>query len=1596
MKSKKVKHQLKGLIHLDTINLELKLLNTEPLDLLDDTIFIDLSQCRFAELNALTKLLLIIERYLKNQHSIFLALPTVQYTEGERASNNFSTNQDLKEKTLTRRQNANNFLKKSGFVSAVQDIASKYQSNIYITEEYEFEKQGFNEESFKNAFSVIFDSYLISDLGYKFLLPFRWIDCESDLHEINDFAELEDKINRILGNQERGLDNIDVKGIRNVILSELIKNVREHSKSKYAIFTIGLISSEALFHTDKYKKQNPLENEYLQWISENEIKSQVELYFGDSGIGILNKDYENYVKTSKSESSVSKKHQIEFAFSKWSTLKNDELRRGTKGLYRLLRIVNKYNGLVHIDTSKSNGGFSKNTLVYRSSHYDFQGTLINIKLNPFKEIKLVKYSLDSNSNVKKWSSKKYILNHELSCLELIKYDIRHSQNLLVILDANDMDFAIERDQKALEEVLYEISFESHPTTVVIYLLSKSGNVTTSTIIESVQIRILESLGSNIIPEIKDENYEEIHDPVFVLGSNNEAFWYGGSNELITILRESYISGSGIYDLNSYKDLSEEKQSQIILHLKSYDSDLIRLNNKNEIIFNFRDIEKHYEETIVKALSESQKELRCTPKLYIVDRWIEVRKMLEQNEFGFALCLYIIYITELDKQGGKIEDLDKENTFILIDHNLQGELAHRFADLLGIKMKNIRNIESDIDPSIPKRTKLFPKNANVIFLTTMISSSETVRRLVKYARRDYANPQVILCLGNFRNFNINHLETWSETTQILSCFKQNGEDGPKEIRDDKYFEDKYEALKNLEVIINPDLTSEVFKIKSENSLIQVDEELIKFLKNNKMLHYNHFGFYNKRHFTFFLDKVKILNTDSFLWNRIKESFSMWLNLKGITNYTIYVSESILGENSVFLTMLKSFSKNNVIVLDHNIQYINSPNSIYFDFGILTGETINDFLAKCTRVENLYVCLLFNQAVNSNKDLYKKINTFKYTDLDGTIKLTNFDIEYLYHLPLSFFTSENCPICEHRRALDFFKMDHEYLFKFSEDRQERLKQNSVNDIHEVDYPVDFYYSSESYEQELSSNIIVQMYEFKILLENAKKSTTSRIEVYNLIFQLWKNLIDEIPNAESKIYSLLYYLSHEINWFQQEPLIFRDLRMLVSEIALGVALEPINHLINCFDKSNSFNVNSRSLAIRYKYSAISILRSTDKLVFCQSIYKIILSSVNDGICSNNLLQNTLYHISSFYKNTYNKSELYYIEIASNLAKALSDDIGLLDEKRSAINVLITENSKARKGITSIREEPAKFKEMKERWERIYRLQMPAHPAPFVEFKELALSKYDIFFDDWKNGKLSDDSISTISGRIRHIYDSWNTLKSYVESNIIYYFKNSLYKLNESSFFKDHYDVFLNVNNYENNVKKGDSLIKTIQDNWEDYLVNREEYNSILEHFQISYIQMNGLSDFQNDSKILQLLADFPANITAAVNEVFPVENFENRQFFLQYRGELLTPSDEQYSAYFPMSQLRIYLRLILENLSKRLNKGKVLNDVNLRFLISIDEKNALQLKIIYNLTNQCQDDRNPKGSLSAFEILLKEFGGELKYITPTQGSDDFILIIKFLRYE
>ena len=1570
-------HLFQGIFYLDILNLEEKKGAYSLSTLNDQSFFVDLSQVRFAELSAISKLVLEIEVLIKQSSQIFIAMPTINLTKNEEHSSSKSYTDTTKRNILRARKKANNFLKTVGFVKIVREISQHYQKDIFISENFEFESK-FNHLAFEEAFSTVFETHNIEYSNYQYVFPLERMHVDEG---IENFIAIEGRLDKILENTERGLESIDVQGIKNVIVSELFKNVLEHSKSEFAIFTIGLINSNSLLSVRTNKKVNPIESNYLQWLKENEVKSQVEIYFGDVGVGILNHDFEQKYLLENESALKSKEYQLRWAFQKWSTLKYNEPRRGTKGLYRIQRIVNKYNGIFHITTGDYNGGYQKGGLteaawLVRKSRIYNEGTFIQIKLCPYAEVKDFRFTLRQTEN-KNWKTVQYRPKINPNFLDSFVKDIKNADNLLIILDVMDMEDA---DAKlVIEQTLPDISFYSHPAAVVIYLLSELKNDTIQILAESANEYIISKAGHEVFQESQHRNAEEVYDPVLIIGEENTAFWYGGNQNLIDLLNESYRiyhNDLKVTELEAYKRLGKDLQVRIRLHLEN-DNRLVIVDKTEKLSFNFTNIDALFEKAIVGKVSKSFQLRYCSPKLELIDNWLDVRELLQDNVYGYALTLYLKF---KNNSGALLigPNDSLKDYYILIDHNQQKELAQAFASLFGINHKNIKVVTEDVNPNIPRRTKLFPEKSKVIILTTIISSSETVRRLVKFIKRDSSTPGVILALCNYRRYNIHTLETWNEVTPIFSIFQKNKIEQPKAERDIKYLKRKHSAINDELNYISPDFTEELRIDTSNSSFINRDLRL--FIVKQKALHFNHIGIFKDRHFTFYLDKEKLLNDKSVIWKWFADSILKWKTGNNLKSFTIYISRFLLSKdykNSSFYKFLCTLSKD-VNVYDEKTKVYHDQNIVFVEFGILTGKTINNIIVKSKEVKNILVCILFNQSMKDDFNFYERINTLNNSDSVHTSS-TNFKIEYLNDLPLGFYTSENCPICEHTRALDYYKISLNYMYSFSEDRQNRLKLVDAQELRSVPYPHDFYYTAEHPDHELSSELVANMFEFKVLLDKAENNTQWRIKLFNVLFGVYSNFKSYLDDSNSILYALIYYLSNEVNCLQKEPLVFRDFRDMLTDMSFRVAVMDVGILAGKLEISNSATTTSVKLAVRYKYAAISLLRSTNKLKFCKSLSDIILNSVYQNRLRNNLLQNTFYHILSLFKNKYNRSDSYNHAIADQLEILSSKEIFNVNQQ-AVVDFLILYNN----FFYSATDQKV-IKSLKHQFDLYY--SNTNHPDPEAWMSNLDLSEFPeaALIDLYKNKEGSIYYVNFLP-LVSDLEENWMLIHIYIHAKIQVHTEYLTDSFKNSTFFQELFfdDIVKNI--FDGNYLLGktddfSTLISEISQNPLHYLIKKGEYDSL--HRKINYDLIDKKSKFS-----VLLLAQFPTEIVSVVNHKF-LQLFPKLQFnFIGSRN-----------IFYPTIRLKMDFDHIIQNIERRKNKGLNLEDITIIINTYEEEINSIKyicLHIKYDSTDQANNEPNKEGGLFKIQNEIEHFGGNLFHEMATDKNGYFNLTFKFIKYE
>ncbi len=1611
----------------------------------ENGVFFDLSQVIWVNISAAFQLCLLVENAKKNNIQVYVSLPIRVLTTAEEESSSYS--ESIKTTIKNSRQKANDFLKVIQFDNAILCNHISNDNDVKVSEDYQFSRE-FNFTHFKSVFSTSNSLYTplseYHDFNYKYIVPLTWLHQEN-----NSFQEISEKIESILIDENRGLHHLDILSLKNVILYELLKNIREHTgdKTEHALFCIGLINSKSITTSNLEKKvithSNNIEQDFLEGIIKSDINSVVEIYFGDSGDGLLSNDLkEKFNQKHLTGSSINNIDDptnqyklIKWSFDKWSTRKDEKI-RGTKGLYRIQRIVNKYNGIIHLRTGRVNGGYQKGgkpestwVTTPQKNLFHQPGTLINIKLSPYKEI--LKYNLQTNRSIhkKKWQSLIYEIEAEKDDTpELFIQWINNQSNFesfdnTVIIFKSNKNTSDDIIVKFLEDCLKFLSEFRHPLGVLVYIAINLGKETLRSLVESTNDLIIREIGDSKHPESEKPHSETVYDPVLVLGEDNSLFWYGGNQKIIDILNEIYNESEQpkkIKNLTVFKNLSPSNQNEVLMFFQN-DSNFFFIDKNESLYFNFTNLKSLFSDILSDSVENGRIEYEdkavCSPKLDIGKNWLNMKTILNQNNStGFALVLYILL-----SENQFIKNLyEKKKTYLFIDHNQQYLLAKELARIMGLSYKNIVDLTEDIDLELPRRTKLFNRNDNVIILTTLISSSETIRRLVKHIQRDKANPICILCLLNNRKYKIDTLKTWKQKTKIISLSQKYNEDKktPKPSKS-KQLEKLFVDLQNDIVVYSPNYEL----VKDRKRDIEFSDELSNLFKRTNCLHYDHLGKYNDRHYTFYLDKDKILN-DPLIIRKIQESIESWVNLNNVDKFTVLIPEKNNKPILKCLQALNNFFKINEIIKinEYKADEKISENALFIDFGSLTGSTLNKVIASNPASKNLLMLTLFSQFKEEKNKFYKKI---KSTQVDYTIasnennQISIFDdlnevqlidrtinisvsFEFLFDLPIYFYHSIHCPICQHNEALDSFQLNNvEYMKAFSKDRKDRLKIKSYDILPKV--PVDFYCSTNSItHHEISSSLIIGMYELKQLLENAKINTEHRVQLFNKLYNLYTNYEDEIKNPDSFVYSILYFLSHEVIWMQKEPLIYQNFRYLLEYFSKQVAVLELSELVAFFEKKYKNIERSRKVATRFKYSAISVLRSSNKYEYCKNVFSIIKSSRDEQSISNNLLQNCLYHINSLHLNKYNNSIEFYIELENQFKKLDASKIIFTNTQKNAlqaqnaIQTIRLNNQKLIKQseIYDLNSQLDLFKKLKKDVNEIYEVENN-HPWPISSFDEIKLDKDE---DTLRDALIfGEDSISyeEFYEHIQSIISNkYEITKSYIET-IVMPTIDKIEKLEKNVFNSETFTTFYTqLNNYRNSLNSFEDLIREASTDIISVLRKIKTYNIHYNTINSTFIKNSEQKEWNSsNAELLNILYEIPTSLNTVIKNIFDNKGFKSVKYNLVDEDVI----------FYSKNSLSRFLILIYQNIQKYNNEKGLyydlksyedvkVNNINISFSSKVDD-DSLILTILNDGTHLNTKEPNPKGNLFLFNRDLSYYNGELNH---KLNNEEFKIEIKFKLYE
>lgn len=365
-------------------------------------ILIDLSRVEWVELSAVVQLVLITEHARTNGVDVAVALPLERFRASE--ERHLHDDSDLVpaakaeiRQHVVHRRKAASFLRRLSFAQALDaEHLVGAPGRLSILKDYDAD--GATPSTVERSTQPGVrpdDPGPTPDLDplREVVLKLEWIDRADD----EGLDQVASRLMAVLGSPTRGIAGLDVETIADVVLSELVANAIEYSGSPRALVAaFARPPSEdpaGKRGSIPYRSKDYLRGEqsFMDWVDGHESPG-VQVIVGDSGMGLathLGPGYDRAQEagTAVPTSGVSRDANIlAWAFDRFSTSDPQLDRPGTRGLYRVDRVVKRHSGLVTIRSNDQLVGWDHGGPAY-DKRIDageplgaFPGTLIRVHL----------------------------------------------------------------------------------------------------------------------------------------------------------------------------------------------------------------------------------------------------------------------------------------------------------------------------------------------------------------------------------------------------------------------------------------------------------------------------------------------------------------------------------------------------------------------------------------------------------------------------------------------------------------------------------------------------------------------------------------------------------------------------------------------------------------------------------------------------------------------------------------------------------------------------------------------------------------------------------------------------------------------------------------------------------------------------------------------------------------------------------------------------------------------------------------------------------------------------------------------------------------
>lgn len=727
-------------------------------------LFFDLSRVEWFELSSLVQLILLVESAIREGIEVKLALPLPHALKWERVwmlNTSVEAAAEEVQNRIKRRSAARSFLDHLQIKRALRAEHLKEQSRLLqILEDYdpgseetqdEEQKWQIKSEDLDSSREVIQQERL-----YRNCFPLTWVSRD----QTQDMETMARFLLNVIGKSSRGLVMLDASTIANVILYELVDNVAEHAtKTSWA-----LIAAWAGPEGFRFNPKNYLvcERGYIEWVSQRRT-TFVEVVVGDSGVGVPQKLTESYRQARAvgepmpTDFSNETANVMIWAFDRWSSSKYQRADRGTRGLYRVDRVVRKYNGLITMRSEDKfvgwdHGGHAYDVAICSDEKLSvLPGTVLRLRLPAFHEeslswrdqlieAKSLNFEIFSVSTL----SDQGMTSSDVDKLKPLLQKTGINTPFCVIVAIRESSYP----REAVEAVLRQLVEIRHPSAVVLCGLPGGWSAIESAV-DSVNS---EYEKRRLGQESVGREHFEIWDPVLVVLENGDRshIWVGASDACRKVLDGLVNEGGRLSPQRLKELLPDQAIREFTLRQLRNDRNLVafREDETIEIQFTASDIAQKIGNMLASWVSglvsaQPSGHVYRTPSLSLVKKWLDLREIVARV-CGPQLASLALSI-RLKANGSWKKEGPAE--VILADSMADSDQVQSLRRSLGINRIEVMSGEEEV--LIPPRIPLLHKQLRVLIYCDIVSSGEAARRCAEQVLRDEAVPVTIACLFDAR-------------------------------------------------------------------------------------------------------------------------------------------------------------------------------------------------------------------------------------------------------------------------------------------------------------------------------------------------------------------------------------------------------------------------------------------------------------------------------------------------------------------------------------------------------------------------------------------------------------------------------------------------------------------------------------------------------------------------------------------------------------------------------------------------------------------------------------------------------------------------------